>query len=786
MLPYTAPELIRGLPSSQISVNPDPSFHTCANADVFSFAAIAFELLGNAYDAKASTSPPSSSSSSLSSPAAAATTAIRQLLPVRNNLNDYRVRLAWLLGQSSNPSPSPSPSLLSSSSSSRDPFQTLSTASSNSLSLAPPSSVSASNGNTSPLVIQMGAFGSFLLPLIQPLSSSYPARPSPSLIATHGLLMEDIRVRAIKFIEGLIQRDLTQKINFFNDLSGATKSQTIGGGGGGGMWQGIDERLLALRLAPAMIEELRSNGPEELQCALLPTLIAILAKLASYISPSSSSLPSSSSSSPSPSPSSHPLGPTVNELLSSFSRALADSIKGPTALALTVKHARSISSLFSSDTTASCLIPLVLKALEGPPQLQEDALGSLSVLGPSLEYSCLKNAMPRIHSLCLETTAAPIRCKCLLLLGQCSSRLDKDEADKILATISRVTGADRSLGTLRCSFKACEDVSNQWGAEVTAERILPLLSPLLLSPSLVVANDQPQPLNEVVSVVKGMVDRIHAKMMPKPGSSIGTGSGQAQGINSSNGLGSSGGVKKPAAPTAWDTYQAPVPSSSSSGLGGIVSGGGAGGWDFTSTSKPPPSQSMATASLSDAAVYSSSTQGQAAVKAPTISVVSASSVMSQLKPHASPATSSATATASTTTSQPHAPHPLPPNLVIPSASYPSRQVQPLNFPQPTSSPAVASRQLPDMFSNVDPSSSLNPHSLSATKMTMGVPGNGMSTRASEPPASANGYMFSGMNVAAAAQAPAPAANPTAIATKPVFDPFGTSKPLITNADNSLI
>ena len=37
------------------------------------------------------------------------------------------------------------------------------------------------------------------------------------------------------------------------------------------------------------------------------------------------------------------------------------------------------------------------------------------------------------------------------------------QGEKVLGTIARITGADRSLGTLRCSFKAAEDVSTQVG-----------------------------------------------------------------------------------------------------------------------------------------------------------------------------------------------------------------------------------------------------------------------------------------------------------------------------------
>ena len=43
---------------------------------------------------------------------------------------------------------------------------------------------------------------------------------------------------------------------------------------------------------------------------------------------------------------------------------------------------------------------------------------------------------------------------------------------------------DRSAGTIMCTTQLLEAASKQWGAELTAVRLLPLLSPLLVSPAL--------------------------------------------------------------------------------------------------------------------------------------------------------------------------------------------------------------------------------------------------------------------------------------------------------------
>ena len=48
----------------------------------------------------------------------------------------------------------------------------------------------------------------------------------------------------------------------------------------------------------------------------------------------------------------------------------------------------------------------------------------------------------------------------------------------------QVTAVDRSAGTIMCTTQLLEAASKQWGAELTAVRLLPLLSPLLVSPAL--------------------------------------------------------------------------------------------------------------------------------------------------------------------------------------------------------------------------------------------------------------------------------------------------------------
>ena len=62
--------------------------------------------------------------------------------------------------------------------------------------------------------------------------------------------------------------------------------------------------------------------------------------------------------------------------------------------------------------------------------------------------------------------------------------MDKEEAEKVLATAAKVTAVDKSAPTIMCVVGLVEAISKQWGPDITALLCLPVLSPLMVAPSL--------------------------------------------------------------------------------------------------------------------------------------------------------------------------------------------------------------------------------------------------------------------------------------------------------------
>lgn len=71
-----------------------------------------------------------------------------------------------------------------------------------------------------------------------------------------------------------------------------------------------------------------------------------------------------------------------------------------------------------------------------------------------------------------------------MAIGKVVGRMDKEEAEKVLATAAKVTSVDKSAPTIMCVVGLVEAISKQWGPDITALLCLPVLAPLMVASSL--------------------------------------------------------------------------------------------------------------------------------------------------------------------------------------------------------------------------------------------------------------------------------------------------------------
>lgn len=178
----------------------------------------------------------------------------------------------------------------------------------------------------------------------------------------------------------------------------------------------------------------------------------------------------------------------------------------------------------------------------------------------------------------------------------------------------QVTAVDKSAGTAMSVLQLGDAISQHYGSEATAQRVLPLLSPLLISPSL-----STQQFSAFIKAIHGMLERIQAKRVSASDAGeayAGMPSTTAPAVFQPNSTGSnavSQGAKSPiantVAPSPWDH---PI----SKGPASAPSAGATASWmptpmTSTPTSLPTPSTSLPAAPVT-AASWTAAPPAQAA------------------------------------------------------------------------------------------------------------------------------------------------------------------------------
>ncbi|CAI9757785.1 unnamed protein product [Fraxinus pennsylvanica] len=303
-----------------------------------------------------------------------------------------------------------------------------------------------------------------LVPELQRMLSANEAlRPSAMDFTGSPFFREDTRLRALRFLDHMLERDNMQKSEFLKALSD--------------MWKDFDSRVLRYKVLPPLCAELRNLV---MQPVILPMVLTI-AESQDKNDFELSTLPS--------------LVPVL------------DTAAGETLLLL-VKHAELIINKASQEHLISHVLPMLARAYdETDARLQEEVLKKTVLLAKKLDVQLVKQAiLPRVHGLALKTTVAAVRVNALLCLGEMVHMLDKRGVSDILQTIQRCTAVDHSAPTLMCTLGVANSILKQCGIEFVAELVLPILIPLLITQQLNV-----QQFAKYMFFVKDVLRKIEEK-----------------------------------------------------------------------------------------------------------------------------------------------------------------------------------------------------------------------------------------------------------------------------------
>ncbi|KAL6842554.1 hypothetical protein ACP4OV_027398 [Aristida adscensionis] len=295
------------------------------------------------------------------------------------------------------------------------------------------------------------------------LSMNAASRPSAMAFTGSSFFRDDTRLRALRFLDHLLERDNMQKTEFLKALSD--------------MWKDFDSRVLRYKVLPPLCAELRNMV---MQPMILPMVLTI-AESQDKGDFELSTLPA---------------------LVPVFTSASGET------LLLLVKHADLIINKATQEHLISHVLPMLVRAYDDTdPRLQEEVLRRTVPLSRQLDMQLLKQAvLPRVHALALKTTVAAVRVNALRCFGDLVPSLDKKGILEILETIRRCTAVDHSAPTLMCTLGVANAVYKQCGVEFAAEYVIPLIFPLLTATQLNI-----QQFAKYMLFVKDITSKIEEK-----------------------------------------------------------------------------------------------------------------------------------------------------------------------------------------------------------------------------------------------------------------------------------
>ncbi|XP_050216709.1 SCY1-like protein 2 B [Mercurialis annua] len=281
-----------------------------------------------------------------------------------------------------------------------------------------------------------------LIPDLQRMISANESfRPTAQDFTGSPFFRNDTRLRALRFLDHMLERDNMQKSEFLKALSD--------------MWKDFDSRVLRYKVLPPLCAELRN-------LVMQPMILPMVLTIAESQDKSDFELS------------------TIPALIPVLSTAAGET------LLLLVKHAELIINKTSQENLVSHVLPLLIRAYDDTdPRIQEEAIKKSTSLAKQLDVQLVKQSiLPRVHGLALKTTIAAVRVNALLCFGELIHKLDKHAILEILQTIQRCTAVDRSAPTLMCTLGVANSILKQHGVEFVVEHVLPLLIPLLTAQHL--------------------------------------------------------------------------------------------------------------------------------------------------------------------------------------------------------------------------------------------------------------------------------------------------------------
>ncbi|GER37887.1 kinase family protein [Striga asiatica] len=259
------------------------------------------------------------------------------------------------------------------------------------------------------------------------LSANETSRPIAMDFTGSPFFRQDTRLRALRFLDHMLERDNMQKSEFLKALAD--------------MWKDFDSRVLRYKVLPPLCAELRNMV---MQPMILP-MVLIIAE-------------------------SQCMGNESMTIVASFTIDVKlkfnDLDKNDFELSTLPLFLFSI-QLQSRAPYFACTTMLIRAYDDTDARLQEEALRKTTPLAKQLDVQLVKQTiLPRVHGLALKTTVAAIRhlvrVNALVCFADMVHMLDTTAVLCMLQTIQRCTAVDHSAPTLMYTLGVANSILKQF------------------------------------------------------------------------------------------------------------------------------------------------------------------------------------------------------------------------------------------------------------------------------------------------------------------------------------
>jgi len=322
-------------------------------------------------------------------------------------------------------------------------------------------------------IIRQGSVPSDLYNILMKILSPNPAERLTIAAFINSEFFMDVNVRAVRFLEQLHEKDEAQRVTFLKGLPKLLQDPSS---------PLCSQRVMRERVLPRLCGALLFPS---LYAVVVPIIINMLKK--ERITD--------------PMHFQAKMWPAIKPLFSAKEIPIEVVI-------LFLKELDLLVSLANAAETQAVLLPFLLRCLElQEPNILNEVLEKVPFLHKKFEYRQVKDQiLPRMLQLLLGSSAPKVKVQVLMGLSRIFEIFDKTTIqDQILPAFEKLTKTDRAPAICMCLLGCYDAMSKHLGPKMTAERILPLILPLLAEEGLTFEQWETQ-----LSVAKKLLQRVES------------------------------------------------------------------------------------------------------------------------------------------------------------------------------------------------------------------------------------------------------------------------------------